>query len=94
MLRVAVKTNLSAEEVRERAIDFFGPDGYGLSVEERSPTSLFFQGAGDSLELIIEPLETGETSIEMLTREWEYQAKRFIDEALDEAQDEDEEQEE
>lgn len=83
MLRLAIKTRMTPEEIRVRAIDFFGPDGYGLEAEERSATSLLFRGAGGSLELITEPLDGDETSVDILSKDWEYQARRFIEEVLE-----------
>jgi len=40
MLKIGAKTKLSAQEVTKRAVEFFGPGGYGLKVIEETPISL------------------------------------------------------
>ena len=33
MMKIVTKTKLSPKEVIKRAVDFFGPGGYGLEIE-------------------------------------------------------------
>lgn len=77
MLKIGTKTKLSPEEATKRAKEFFGPDGYGLKVVEETPTSACFEGGGGGVE-VIACAEGKGTSVELVSREWDYQVKEFI----------------
>ena len=77
MLNLAVKTKLSSEEVLKRAADFFGPSGYGLEIKEQSNDCVYFEGGGGAVEITACTEEKG-TSVELVSREWDYQVKEFI----------------
>lgn len=83
MLRLKTRTALSPAEVRLRAVDFFGPNGYGLEVQDRSADLLLFNGAGDTIELITETGDHAGAVVDLVTREWAYQAQRFAEEMLE-----------
>jgi hypothetical protein len=77
MLRIATKTKLSPEEVIRKAIKFFGTDNYKLKITAQTETSASFEGGGGSID--VSACEgNGKTSVDFLSREWDYQVKEFI----------------
>ena len=78
MLRLAAKTKLSPEETVKRAVKFFGPAGYGLEVKEQPPTCAYFEEGGGGIDVITCAEEKG-ASVELVSREWDYQVRKFMD---------------
>jgi hypothetical protein len=78
MLRMSVKTKLKPDEVIKRAVNFFGPGGYGLGVEEQSSDYVCFEGGGGNVEVSASAEGKG-ASVELVSREWDYQVKKFLD---------------
>ena len=76
MLKMATTTKLSPEEAIKEAVKFFGPEGYGLEVKEEAPTCATFEGGGGSVVVTACTEEKG-TSVELESREWDYQVKQF-----------------
>jgi hypothetical protein len=76
MLSMNTKTKLKPEEVVKKALDFFGPGGYGLTVTNQSDTCISFEGGGGGVD-ISTCADGKETSVDMETREWEIQIKDF-----------------
>jgi hypothetical protein len=76
MLTLNVKTKLKPEEVTKKAVAYFGPGGYGLKVVEQSDAGVYLEGGGGAVEVTTCANEK-ETSVDMVTREWEYQVKEF-----------------
>ncbi len=77
MLRMTSKTRLTPEEVVRRAVDFFGPSGYGLQIKEQGPGCAYFEGSGGGVEVTACSEEEG-TSLEVVSREWDNQAREFM----------------
>jgi hypothetical protein len=77
MIRMAAETKLSPEEIVKRAIVFFGPGGYGLEVGEQSAGYICFEGGGGVVEVTVSAQGKG-TSVELVSREWDYQVKEFL----------------
>ncbi len=77
MLRIATNTKLKPEEVINQALNFFGPSGYGLEIKEQSPNYAYFEGTDGYIEVSSYTDETV-TSVELVSREWDYQAREFI----------------
>ena len=77
MIRMAAETKLSPEEVVKRAVAFFGSGGYGLEVKEQSRDYAYFAGGGGSVEVSASAGEK-KTSVELVSREWDYQVKEFL----------------
>lgn len=77
MLKIATKTKLSPEEAVKRAVEFFGPDGYGLEIKNQSPDCAYFEGGGGGVE-VTACAEEKRTSVVLESREWDYQVKEFI----------------
>ena len=77
MLKIATKTKLNPEKAIEKAVEFFGPKGYKLEVKEQSEGCATFEGGGGGVEVTACAEEKGST-VELLSREWDYQVREFI----------------
>ncbi len=53
MLKLNVRTKHKPDEVVKRALEFFGPGGYGLKVAEQSDTCAYFEGVGGESRLLL-----------------------------------------
>jgi hypothetical protein len=76
MARYGVVTKKSAEEIIQKAVDFFGKDGVGLEVTARSRCCAQFEGGGGYVSVAVG--EGGKTEIELVTCEWDYDVKQFM----------------
>ena len=77
MLSIGAKTKLKPEEVVKKAIDFFGPKGYKLKVTDQSTDYASFEGGGGGVA-VTTSIEGKQTSVDITSREWDYQVKEFI----------------
>ncbi|MFH1646300.1 MAG: hypothetical protein ABID71_01225 [Chloroflexota bacterium] len=77
MLSLATTSKLGPEEVIRRAVAYFGKGGLGLEVKEQTEVSASFQGGGGGVGLTANR-EGKETSVELLSQEWDVQIKEFI----------------
>jgi len=77
MLRMSAKTKLSPEEIVKRAVSYFGPGGYGLEVKNKSTDCVYFEGGGGNVG-VTTSTEGKEVSVELISREWDYQVKEFL----------------
>ncbi len=77
MLKIAIKTKLSPEEAIKRAVEFFGPVGQGMEVKNQSPTCASFVGGGGGVDVTACAEKKG-SSVDLESREWDYQVKEFI----------------
>ena len=77
MLKIARQTGLVPEEVIDRASKFFGKGGEGLKEKERNSCCISFEGGGGYVSISIYDEEKHRT-VEVESREFEYQAKRFL----------------
>ncbi len=75
MLRLNIKTKLSADEAIRKAVAYFHGQR-GLEVTEQGPASAFFTGGGGIVEVYYYT-EGKKSSIELVSREWDYQVKEF-----------------
>ena len=78
MLNLSAGTKLDKDEVIERAVAFFGPGGYGLEVAEQADGYAAFTGGGGGIEVTVST-EGRKTAVDLLSREWDYQVKEFLD---------------
>jgi hypothetical protein len=76
MLNLERKTKLSQEEVVKQLRHFFGKEGLGLDLKEETPQCLTFQGGGGYVTATLCP-EEGQTRVDLVTQEWDYQVKEF-----------------
>jgi hypothetical protein len=77
MLSLTRQTKLKPEEVFKQAETFFGTKGLGLTVKEREADSIYLEGGGGGVRITTTP-ETKGTKVDVETREWEIQTKKFI----------------
>ena len=77
MARYSKESKLQPDEVLRRATDFFEA-GLGLTVAERTECCLSFEGGGGHVTVSAARCEPGRTDVDLETREWDYQVKKFI----------------
>jgi hypothetical protein len=77
MALYSVRTKKEPEEVVEQAIDYFGEEGVGLSVNRENPCCVTFQGGGGHVS-VTASREEDRTEVELETREWDYHVKKFM----------------
>jgi hypothetical protein len=77
MARYGVETKLSPVQAIERAVDYFGAEGLGLEVSEQSECCATFVGGGGHVQITATG-QAPKTSIELVTREWDYDVKQFM----------------
>ena len=77
MPRYETKTKKSPEETIKAAIAFFGEGGLGLESEEQEGCCAFFEGGGGFVRVTVNQ-EEGRTTVDLETREWDRQVKRFM----------------
>ena len=77
MLKMATTTKLSPAEAIKRAVEFFGPNGYGLENKNQAADCAYFEGGGGGVDVTACAEEKG-TSVELESREWDYQVREFI----------------
>jgi hypothetical protein len=77
MLRIAKQSRLSPDEILAKASRYFGKGGEGLDETESGPCCISFSGVGGFVTVTV--CETAnERDVDVETREFEYQAKRFL----------------
>jgi hypothetical protein len=77
MIRLHKKASITPEKAIEKAVDFFGPKGYGLKVYDQGPTCVKFEGSGGDVEVTSCAEDKG-SSVEIVSNEWEIQAREFM----------------
>lgn len=77
MLKIFKETSLPPEKILERAATFFGRNGEGMDEKERNVCCVAFEGYGGFVRVSVGE-ESGKRTVEVETREYEYQAKRFL----------------
>jgi hypothetical protein len=78
VIKIAKQTRLAPEKVINRASKFFGEGGEGLEEKERNPCCISFEGGGGYVSISIDG-EEKHRMVDVETREFEYQAKRFLE---------------
>jgi len=78
MIRITRQTRLNPAAIIDRASDYFGEGGEGLEEKERSPCCISFEGAGGYVAVTVVD-EDNHRLIDVETREFEYQVKRFLE---------------
>jgi hypothetical protein len=77
MLKLSTKSKLSPAEVIKRAVKYFGPEGYGLKVEEKDNCYAYFEGGGGGVRVSASEQKKGST-VDLESVEWDYQVKEFL----------------
>jgi len=78
MLRIAKQTRLKAEDIVRKASAYFGEGGENLTEKERNPCCVSFEGGGGYVAVSVSD-EDKHRVVDVETREFEYQAKRFLE---------------
>ena len=78
MLKISKESKLKPQEVIKRAVNFFGPKGYGLELKEEDNCNAYFEGGGGSVRVSAATGKKG-SSVDIESVEWDYQAKQFFD---------------
>lgn len=76
-MNIATTTKLSPEETLKKAVEFFGPKGLGLEIKDQNTGCATFEGSGGGVFISTCAADKG-TSVELESREWDYQVKEFI----------------
>ena len=79
-MRYGLETKLSTTEVLNRAERYFGEGGLGLEVTSHDECCISLAGGGGHVTVTV--TEGDKTSIDVETREWDYQVKKFMAEEL------------
>ncbi len=77
MIKVSKESKLKPKEVIKRAVDFFGPKGYGLELKEEDKCNAYLEGGGGSVRVSAATTKKG-SSVDVEAVEWEYQSKEFL----------------
>ncbi len=78
MINIERQSKLKPEELMARLKAYFGKR-CGLEVTEENPSCISFRGAGGYVNATI-CSEEGKTKVNLMTQEWEYQAREFLSE--------------
>ncbi|MBN1261144.1 MAG: hypothetical protein JXB35_10730 [Anaerolineae bacterium] len=78
-MRYGVKTKMDSAAAIEKAIAYFGEEGLGLEVVEKSDCCAKFEGGGGFVNVFLDNKE-GKTEVTLETREWDYHVKKFMQE--------------
>ncbi len=77
MLRISKQTTLTSDAVIAKASSYFGKGGEGLDETERGSCCISFAGAGGFLTVMVREKDS-KREVDVETREFEYQARRFL----------------
>jgi hypothetical protein len=80
MMRYGTDTKLTTSEVLDKSAEYFGEGGLGLEVESRDECCISLVGGGGHVTVTV--VEGDKTSVDVETREWDYQVKKFISDEL------------
>ncbi|MCU0561119.1 MAG: hypothetical protein MUD16_13125 [Desulfobacterales bacterium] len=78
MIRISRKSKLSTEEILAKASRYFGTGGEGLDQTQSGPCCISFSGGGGYVTVAVAESE-GRREVEVEGREFEYQAKHFLE---------------
>jgi hypothetical protein len=78
MIRLSKTSRLNPDEILAKASRYFGKGGEGLDETERGPCCISFSGAGGHVTVLVSE-KSNEQEVEVESREFEYQAKRFLE---------------
>jgi hypothetical protein len=79
MIRVGKESKLAPVEVIEKAISFFGPEGWGMEVEAQGDCCARFESSVGHVFVQTARLENGGGSkVDVEGREWDPQIKEFM----------------
>lgn len=74
--RYGVQTKMKAGDVLKQTIAYFGPEGLGLQLTERTLTGVRLEGGGGFVEVRVRP--GSPTDVDLVLHEWEQHAVRYM----------------
>ena len=74
--RYGAETRMKAGDVLKQAVHYFGPDGLGLQVSNRTLTSVRLEGGGGYVEVQVRA--GPQTEVDMVLHQWEAHASTFL----------------
>jgi hypothetical protein len=77
MIRIEKTTRLTPAEIIEKATAYFGNGGEGLMQKERGMCCVSFEGGGGYVAVTVAD-EDNHRVVDVESREFEYQAKKFL----------------
>jgi hypothetical protein len=78
MLVIEGKTKKNREQIMKKAKSFFGRGGSDLALTAEESLRISFEGGGGFVAVKIMEDGAKKNRVEVVTREWEYQAKQFL----------------
>jgi hypothetical protein len=78
MLRISKQSRLNTDEIIDKASGYFGKGGEGLDETGRGDCCISFSGVGGYVTVTISE-QTSLREVDVETREFEYQVKRFLE---------------
>ncbi len=78
MIRISKTTRLKPEAIIAKAEKFFGEKGEQLDPQDRNLCCITFEGGGGYVALTVVS-EGKKTTVDIETREFEYQVQRFLE---------------
>jgi len=77
MLKIGKESRLKPEEIIKKAVEYYGPKGYGLKVTEEDTCNVYLVGGGGSVRVSAAAGQKG-SSVDIESVEWDYQTKEFL----------------
>ena len=77
MLRISKQSRLNTDEILAKASGYFGKGGEGLDETERGGCCISFSGASGYVTVTVCE-QTNQREVDVETREFEYQVKKFL----------------
>ena len=78
MLHIGKESTHSVEEILDKAIKHFGPQGVGLEIEQQTTGAVQLVGAGGHVLVQAAPLLPDGAEVDIQTQEFEYDARQFL----------------
>jgi len=79
-MRYGTETDLDPSEVLDLVEEYFGEGGLGLEITSSDDCCISLAGGGGHVTVTV--TEGEKTVVDLETREWDYQVKRFMAEEL------------
>ncbi len=78
MINLEKKVKINPLELMKKTKNFFGSGGQGLMIISENDCNITFQGGGGHLSVTLKEDDQGFTRVQIESREWDYQAKKFL----------------
>ena len=81
MVRYGIESKLNPTEAIDAAVAYFGADGIGLEIQDKGENCVTFVGSGGYVSVVAcepEDESSSGSELELETREWDYDVKRFM----------------